>query len=259
MSNEKLDLTTMNLDELIGNLATFEMSLDEGEPSKKKEIALKASSEAECPNYLKKQSKNYSSILSDDESEDGQDDQISNLVAFTGVLGPTVTVNSEDEEDMTDEEVLENYKLLYTKWMELTLVYTKVVAERKKLKIEDEKLRKLGVDQDQEIHHLKAQVNPLNKGLKMMNSSTNIVEEIFGVGKDVGDSTGIDMHEVRSADNCYLWSSVKALTSKKGEDAELWHKKLGHTNYRNIQQIMSKDVVRGIPPLDVKNKACGEC
>ncbi|GAA0171214.1 hypothetical protein LIER_25300 [Lithospermum erythrorhizon] len=187
---EAQDLTTMSLNKLIGNLATFEMSLNEGELSKKKGIALKATSEnvddeelgetinmlaknfnkilksfnkkpfngsfsssvpdrsnnmwkkpvkqgnygtcqsdkpkgiqcrecegfvhiqAEFPNYLKKKSKNYSSTSSDDESEDEQDDQINNLVAFTGVLEPTITDivndNSEDEEDMTDEEVLEN-------------------------------------------------------------------------------------------------------------------------------------------------------
>ncbi|GAA0142951.1 hypothetical protein LIER_03741 [Lithospermum erythrorhizon] len=56
--------------------------------------------QSECPNYLKKQSKNYSSTMSDDESEDGQDDQVNNFVAFTGVLEPIVTDivddNSED-------------------------------------------------------------------------------------------------------------------------------------------------------------------
>ncbi|GAA0185805.1 hypothetical protein LIER_33093 [Lithospermum erythrorhizon] len=67
------------------------------------------------------------------------------------------------------------------------------------------------------------------------------------------------MRGSRSAYNCYMWSSVKALTSKKCEDTELWHKKIGHTNYRNIQQSISKEVVRRIPPLDVKDKACGQC
>ncbi|GAA0159953.1 hypothetical protein LIER_16618 [Lithospermum erythrorhizon] len=28
----------------------------------------------------------------------------------------------------------------------------------------------------------------------------------------------------------------KALVSKKSEDVELWHKKLGHTNYQNMAQ-----------------------
>ncbi|GAA0162915.1 hypothetical protein LIER_18906 [Lithospermum erythrorhizon] len=50
----------------------------------------------------------------------------------------------------------------------------------------------------------------------------------------------------------------KALSNRKGEDVELWHKRLAHTNYRNIQQIISKEAVRGIPTLDVKDQACGD-
>ncbi|GAA0186742.1 hypothetical protein LIER_34030 [Lithospermum erythrorhizon] len=67
------------------------------------------------------------------------------------------------------------------------------------------------------------------------------------------------MHGARSADNCYVWTFVKALSSKKCDDAELWHKKLGDSHYRNIQQIISKEAIRGLPPLEVKDKACGEC
>ncbi|GAA0176351.1 hypothetical protein LIER_29358 [Lithospermum erythrorhizon] len=67
---EAQDLTTMSVDELIGNLTTFEMSLDNGESNKKNGIAMKSSPEDvndeylveamnllaknECPNYIKK-------------------------------------------------------------------------------------------------------------------------------------------------------------------------------------------------------------
>ncbi|GAA0150755.1 hypothetical protein LIER_09621 [Lithospermum erythrorhizon] len=67
------------------------------------------------------------------------------------------------------------------------------------------------------------------------------------------------MHGTRSADNCYMWSSVQAPSSRKGEHDELWPKRLGHTNYINIQQIISKEAVRGILPFDVKDQACGDC
>ncbi|GAA0166485.1 hypothetical protein LIER_21629 [Lithospermum erythrorhizon] len=73
------------------------------------------------------------------------------------------------------------------------------------------------------------------------------------------DDGGKVMHGMRSAANCYMWRSVQAMSSRKGEDAELWHKKLGHTNYRNIQQIIFKGAVRGILSLDVKDQSCGEC
>ncbi|GAA0162913.1 hypothetical protein LIER_18904 [Lithospermum erythrorhizon] len=106
-SNKKLDSTTMSLDELIGNLETFEMSPNEGTTTDGRSQLSKGTMvqvsqinpkvfnaenvkaldifnqsvptisrgfghiQSECPNYLKKQSKNYSSTLSDDESEDG--------------------------------------------------------------------------------------------------------------------------------------------------------------------------------------------
>ncbi|GAA0185672.1 hypothetical protein LIER_32960 [Lithospermum erythrorhizon] len=152
----------------------------------------------------------------------------------------------------------------------------------------------------------------VSRGLKMMNPSTNILEEIRVMGKTVGDSTGIGykrgitsnqkgemkfvpvdgnqqsstvvttqrskmrtdrvcisqlcddgmkvffskegctvnnrcdqivMKGVRFTDNCYMWTSVKALVSIKNKDSELWHKKLGHTNYRNNQQLISKEAL----------------
>ncbi|GAA0159952.1 hypothetical protein LIER_16617 [Lithospermum erythrorhizon] len=99
--------------------------------------------------------------------------------------------NSEDKDEMTKKELLENYTLLYTKWTELTVIYTKAGTEKGKLKKENEKLAKMVLDRDEEINNLNAQLKSLNKGLKMMNSSTNIFDEILVTGKDVGDSTDI--------------------------------------------------------------------
>ncbi|GAA0142649.1 hypothetical protein LIER_03496 [Lithospermum erythrorhizon] len=208
---EAQDLTTMSLDELIGNLATFEMSLNEGELSKKKGIALKATSEnvddEELGETINMLAKNFKKTLKRFNKKPFNGSVTSSITdrrnnrwkkpVKQGNYGTSqsdkpkdiMNDNSEDEKNMTDEEVLENYKLLYTTWMELRVVYTKVDAERNKLKTENEKLMKLGVDQDQEIHQLRAQVNAVNKGLKMMNSNTDILEEILGVRKDAGDST----------------------------------------------------------------------
>ncbi|GAA0156154.1 hypothetical protein LIER_13711 [Lithospermum erythrorhizon] len=204
---EAQDLTTMRVDELMDNLTTFEMSLDDGEPSKKKGIALKATSEdvddddlvesmnllaknfkslkrecegfghiqVECPNYIKKQSKNYYTILIDDNSkeEDDQEEKVSNFVTFAAQTEPPIDDNlhdnSEDEDEMTEEGLLKDYKLLYTKWIELTMIYTKVEIEKGKLKKDNDKLTKIVLDHDEEINNLIAQLTALNKGLKMMN------------------------------------------------------------------------------------------
>ncbi|GAA0174180.1 hypothetical protein LIER_27623 [Lithospermum erythrorhizon] len=127
----------------------------------------------ECPNYIKKQSKNYYSTLTDDDSkvEDEQEEQVNNFVAFTRQIEPTIDDNlednSEDEEDITEEELLEDYKLLYTKWTELTITYTKIEVERCKLKKENEKLTKIVMDRDEEIKNLNAQLKYLNKGAQI--------------------------------------------------------------------------------------------
>ncbi|GAA0159737.1 hypothetical protein LIER_16445 [Lithospermum erythrorhizon] len=56
--------------------------------------------------------------------EDEQKEQVNNFVVFTSQIEPTAGDNldntNEDKEQMTKEELLEDYKLLYTKWTELT-------------------------------------------------------------------------------------------------------------------------------------------
>ncbi|GAA0151706.1 hypothetical protein LIER_10367 [Lithospermum erythrorhizon] len=138
------------------------------------------------------------------------------------------------------------------------------------------------------------------KGIKMMNSSTVVLDEILFEGKRSGDNTGIGFsrenskkrlgsptrkwvaagtkvafskeacyvnnssdqtikQETRSSDNCYLWTPQRALSSRIQEDAELWLKNLEHTNYENIQQLISKEAVEGLPKLVVEETICGEC
>ncbi|GAA0173909.1 hypothetical protein LIER_27414 [Lithospermum erythrorhizon] len=133
---EAQDLTTMRVDELMGNLTIFEMSLDDGESTKKKEITLKAASEdvededlVETTNLL---AKNFNKSF-----------KMFNKKPYGGTSYPNANEkrnNSEDEEVMTEEELLEDYKLLYTKWTELTMIYTKGEVEKGKLKREIEKL-----------------------------------------------------------------------------------------------------------------------
>ncbi|GAA0169713.1 hypothetical protein LIER_24133 [Lithospermum erythrorhizon] len=124
---EALDLTNMRLDDLIGNLTTFEMKFDS----------------TECPNYVKKQTKSYYATHSDEDSnEDEGSDNVNNFVAFTtqvsreGYVNPSTShIQSgnitDDEEDLTEEELIANYQLLFHKWSKLTQVYTIVEVERK--------------------------------------------------------------------------------------------------------------------------------
>ncbi|GAA0161969.1 hypothetical protein LIER_18164 [Lithospermum erythrorhizon] len=74
----------------------------------------------------------------------------------------------------------------------------------------------------------------------------------------VSDTEKPIMKGARSSDNCYLWNPHKDLSFMKQENLETWHRRLGHTNYTNIQQLISKNAVRGLPKLEVKEKLCGD-
>ncbi|GAA0144651.1 hypothetical protein LIER_35979 [Lithospermum erythrorhizon] len=92
---------------------------------------------------------------------------------------------------MTEEELLEDYKLLYSKWTILIIIYTKAETKKGRLKKYIEKLLKIVEDRDEEIKGLNVQLQALSKGIKMMNSSTNILEEILVMGKNAKNNTGI--------------------------------------------------------------------
>ncbi|GAA0168781.1 hypothetical protein LIER_23419 [Lithospermum erythrorhizon] len=79
------------------------------------------------------------------------------------------------------------------------MIYTKAEVEKGKLKKEIQKLIKTVVSRDEKIKNLTAQLKYLNNCPKMMNSSTNILEEILVIEKNAGDSTGIGYEKWKSS------------------------------------------------------------
>ncbi|MCH81386.1 gag-protease polyprotein, partial [Trifolium medium] len=79
------------------------------------------------------------------------------------------------------------------------------------------------------------------------------------------DNKEVIMKGVRSKDNCYLWVPIdfKVLSTclmSKEDDVQLWHQKLGHLHLRGIKKIISKEAIRGLPQLSIKeDTVCGEC
>ena len=67
----------------------------------------------------------------------------------------------------------------------------------------------------------------------------------------------------RTIDNCYAinFNSRTPLMCSRALDAnELWHKILGHINYRDLMYLVNTEKVRGIPKLSSEPKPiCGEC
>lgn len=64
----------------------------------------------------------------------------------------------------------------------------------------------------------------------------------------------------RSLDNCYLLSVKVVCLHVKVEELEIWHQKLGHTSFRNLQKLLATQAIRGIPKLKVdEKKLCEAC
>ncbi|XP_022843115.1 uncharacterized protein LOC111366633 [Olea europaea var. sylvestris] len=75
-------------------------------------------------------------------------------------------------------------------------------------------------------------------------------------------SGGVVLEGVRTSDNCYgvLPNSNYVCRSAKIDVSELWHKRLGHLNYKSLEQLSKKELVDGLPKLGPsKNAVCGPC
>ncbi|KAA0054609.1 gag-pol polyprotein [Cucumis melo var. makuwa] len=82
---ETRDITKLKLDELFGSLLTFEMAISNRENKNGKGVAFKSvyeeestdsksPSEAKCPTFLRKQKKNFRATLSDEDTNDSEED-----------------------------------------------------------------------------------------------------------------------------------------------------------------------------------------
>ncbi|XP_057808462.1 uncharacterized protein LOC131022938 [Salvia miltiorrhiza] len=64
----------------------------------------------------------------------------------------------------------------------------------------------------------------------------------------------------RSSDNCYKSQEETFCNAVKLDDVELWHQRLGHVNFKNLQKLITHEVVRGLPNLNFKKDVvCQPC
>ena len=68
----------------------------------------------------------------------------------------------------------------------------------------------------------------------------------------------------RTMDNCYAINSSSktslGCSRTKLDVIEMWHRRLGHINYRDLVYLANKELVRGIPKLSGQlEPICGKC
>jgi hypothetical protein len=45
----------------------------------------------------------------------------------------------------------------------------------------------------------------------------------------------------------------------KDEDSWLWHYRFGHLNFRGLNQLVDKEMILGVPKLEIPSKVCDTC
>lgn len=68
------------------------------------------------------------------------------------------------------------------------------------------------------------------------------------------------LSRIRSGNNSYMWEEPKIYLRDGKDDPILWHQRLGHMNARSMSNLVSKEMVRGIPDLKLVDKiVCSAC
>ncbi|XP_070681685.1 uncharacterized protein [Malus domestica] len=80
------------------------------------------------------------------------------------------------------------------------------------------------------------------------------------------DEHGKNLHVLpRSGDNCYILDVSKVAEYSKchkaiDETSILWHKRLGHVNFKYLKKLSKHEVVKGLPSIFVSDSyVCGSC
>ncbi|XP_057452420.1 uncharacterized protein LOC130744244 [Lotus japonicus] len=140
---------------------------------------------AECPTYLKKQSKGMVATWSDDDSgEEGE----------TQVLGFTMRCSSENgssDDDISEEELAETYRLLFNKWEEACNHGKKLELTVAGLEADKKRLKDMNKNLQEEISVLKSRHEEMIKSVRMLNRRSDVLDQILETGKMAKDMKGI--------------------------------------------------------------------
>ncbi|KAB1227705.1 hypothetical protein CJ030_MR1G005712 [Morella rubra] len=232
---ESKDLDTVKIEELVGSLQTYEVSLPQ--PKKNKSIALRSVKEeisadsdeevlddaqllclSECPTYLKSKGKAMNASLSDDESKSSSDDENSsedeqvNFMAFAASTDGFVLQEIDDdfEDSDVDGNIEESLQEAYNKLFEESLKLQKtnksflkkmheVQSEKGELMSKFEEVSARNVELEAEVKILKCALDKSNTQLQQFSSGTKKLDHILSLGLPSGNRKGLGYTESQGA------------------------------------------------------------
>ncbi|KAK2359745.1 hypothetical protein QL285_085090 [Trifolium repens] len=133
------------------------------------------------------------------------DETTKRVMVLTGKCDPD---EESSDEDISDGETVETYKLLHTKWVEAC----NLVEEQKKIisdcHLEKEKLMSTITGLQEEATLLNSKLESMTKSIRMLNNGSNVLDEILQAGKTSGNMKGIGF------DNGTMNNEIKIPTKK---------------------------------------------
>ena len=157
--------------------------------------------QSECANTLKKNKKGFTATWSDSDTSDEENENI----ALTSVLqekenflclnnSSTGTFQAgesdSDESELNEESLVESYKVMYGKWMQVYSENRSLVKTNKELLLNIEDLERKNKccetelqTKNSEISFLTKELDNLKRNVKMLNPGSNIFEKIQNTGQ----------------------------------------------------------------------------
>ena len=133
---------------------------------------------SECPTFLKRQRKVLNVCWSDESESDYESESSKNEHAF---IGKYASDSDSSDDELTFDELAKSYKeLCFRSLEEITLLQ----AEKKQQLVEIDKLK-------EEVALLNSKLEGMTKSVRMMNSSSKVLDELLEIGKPAGDQTGL--------------------------------------------------------------------
>ena len=125
------------------------------------------------------------------------------IVSFL-VAGVAIEAESNDEEEISDEEMVHSYKVMYEKLLEalnenqdLHQQVSRLCNEKKELVKQNNEVRNKVCDQEENLHELEQ----MKKTVRMLTLGTTAIEQIFEMGKTTKDHGGLGFKGESSGTN----------------------------------------------------------
>ncbi|KAK2357265.1 hypothetical protein QL285_094555 [Trifolium repens] len=143
---------------------------------------------SECGTYQKRQKKGLNVSWSDEDSEE-ENEAARHVIALTGTC--TSNCDSDEDEDVTYEELASTYKELLTRYEEMCRILEKQKKTINRLQAEVNIQTEKASKAQEEVTQVNAQMDDLRKRVSQLNSGTNLLEEILenvpsGKAKSIG-------------------------------------------------------------------------